>query len=430
MNETKKRSYLVGLIIASALPAIGLPALPGTLTTASVLLYVSAVFGYIGIVLLLWMYALGAKSIFGLVFRDISSITHIHRWLGKYGLLFILAHPILITLSYGEGLFYSLVPHISSEFERHVTLGRISLYLVIMLWVSSVLLRKKMGYRPWKYLHFLAYIALPFSLLHVPGTGSQFANDTFVKVYYFGLVVTYFIVTLLRIRGILAIDANKATVVRHQEIAKSTYMLEVSLPKTAPLPKPGQYVYIRMGIVSEDHPFSVVQTGTDTHTALLAYRVTGRYSQAMARLQPGQSVYVSNPYGAFLSSLDDDQTPVVFVAGGIGVTPFMQALLHERSPDTTWLFYANRSRATTAFMQPLAQKLGAHSIMLFSDEPAVAQNEIHGRITMETFTNTLVAPKQCTYYICGPQGMMNHTLSVLQAIGVPKKQIHTEAFEF
>jgi predicted ferric reductase len=110
------------------------------------LLYVSAVFGYIGIVLLLWMYALGAKSIFGLVFRDISSITHIHRWLGKYGLLFILAHPILITLSYSEGLFYSLVPHISSEFERHVTLGRISLYLVIMLWVSSVLLRKKMGY--------------------------------------------------------------------------------------------------------------------------------------------------------------------------------------------------------------------------------------------------------------------------------------------
>jgi hypothetical protein len=44
MNETKKRSYLVGLIIASALPAIGLPALPGTLTTASVLLYVTVCF--------------------------------------------------------------------------------------------------------------------------------------------------------------------------------------------------------------------------------------------------------------------------------------------------------------------------------------------------------------------------------------------------
>lgn len=430
MNETKKRNYLIGLIIFSLLPAIALPVLPETLTLNSGWLYISAILGYMGIVLLLWMYTLGAKSIFGLWFRDIAPITRIHRWLGKYGVLLIAAHPLFITFSYGESLFYSLVPHISTNFERHVTLGRISIWLVVMLWISSVLLRKKMGYRPWKYLHFLAYIALPFSLLHVPGTGSQYLHDSAVKTYYFMLVVAYCIVTAVRIRGLIAADANKATVVRHETIADATYLLALTLPSTATMPKAGQYVYVRMGVISEDHPFSVVQIDEKQRQIVLAYRVTGRYSQAMANLQAGNTVYISEPYGAFLEPLRTAKQPVVFVAGGIGITPFMQALLHERPPETTWLFYANRSHGTTAFANTLSKRLADHAVMAYSQEPAVAPGEHVGYFTEQLFSAALPDPTHCTYFICGPDPMMSHTKHVLHALGVPSSQIHLEAFEF
>ncbi len=430
MDETKKRTYLIGLIIFSLLPAIALPALPKTLTATSGFLYISAIFGYIGIVLLLWMYALGAKSVFGVWFRDIAPITRIHRWLGKYGILLLLAHPIFILLSYGEELLYPLVPHLSTAFERHITLGRISLWLIIMLWLSSVLLRGKMGYRPWKYLHFLAYIALPFSLLHVPGTGSQFANDTFVKGYYFALVVSYFVVTMLRIRGLAAADANKARVIRHERIADGTYMVELDMPPESTMPNAGQYVYVRMGIISEDHPFSVAQVDEDKRHIVLAYRITGRYSHAMSGLQPSDEVYISEPYGAFLAPLGPDEQPVVFIAGGIGITPFMQAMLHERSPENTWLFYANRSHESTAFANVVSNRLDTHAIRIYSDEPALAPDEQARYLTKELLTHTLSSPNDYQYFICGPSGMMSHTQNVLTTLGLPAAQIHFEAFEF
>lgn len=430
MNEANKRTTLIGLIILSLLPALALPVMPKIITLSSGLLYLSAISGYIGVVLLLWMYVLGAKSIFGLWFRDVAPVMRIHRWLGQYGMLFLLAHPLFITFSYGESLFYSIVPHISTEFERHVTLGRISLYLIAMLWISSILLRKKMGYRPWKYLHFLAYIALPFSLLHVPGTGSQFASEAIVKTYYFSLVVAYFVITLMRLRGLFASDVNTAEVLRHEIIAEGTYLLELELPPSSDMPEPGQYVYIRMGIISEDHPFSVAHIDEKNRRIMLGYRSTGRYSQAMTNLQNGDSVYISNPYGAFLGSLQDSKLPVVFIAGGIGVTPFVQALLAERSPENTWLFYANRSRSTTAFAKPLKQQLGAHCVALFSNEAQLQPGEYSGFISKEILSESLKNPQGYTYYICGPGVMMNHAKGLLTELGVPKTQIHTEAFEF
>jgi hypothetical protein len=55
-----------------------------------------------GIVLLLWMYILGTKSVMGLVFRDLAPVLKIHKWIGKYGTLAIFLHPVLITFSYGD----------------------------------------------------------------------------------------------------------------------------------------------------------------------------------------------------------------------------------------------------------------------------------------------------------------------------------------
>jgi hypothetical protein len=55
MTEKNKRTVMIFTIIASLIPAVALMKFPTSLTVASVSLWASAVLGYMGIVLLLWM---------------------------------------------------------------------------------------------------------------------------------------------------------------------------------------------------------------------------------------------------------------------------------------------------------------------------------------------------------------------------------------
>lgn len=428
MTEQTKRRILVTLIILSVLPSALLPVAPTHFTLQTTTLYLSTITGYIGVMFLLWMYMLGARSVFGLLFHDLAPVMRIHKWLGKYGSVMILLHPLFVLISYGESLLYPLVPHISSAFERHVTLGRISFYLIVGIWIGSVLLRKQLGYRTWKYIHYLAYISLPFALLHIPGTGSQFASHTTLRVYYFGAVLLFFVFTLVRIRGWINVDTYTATVRDHQSAAENGYVLRVDMPAGAMVAQPGQYVYIKRGFISEAHPFSVV--AANGSSLWLAYRAVGRYTEFLLDLAPGDHVEISRPYGEFLTPLASSSLPPVFIAGGIGITPFMQTLMDEKQTQKPWLFYANRSRASTLFAPALAHKLGSHCVEIYSDEPKPGPSEVSGFITPELIKQRLVSPGNYNYFICGPTAMMEHVASTLAALNVPKAQIHREAFEF
>lgn len=416
------------MILLTSFPAVLLVTPSSHINATTLTLYFSTVTGYLGVTLLLWMYTLGAKSIFGLWFSDIAPIMKIHRLLGTYGAIAILLHPLLVLYSYGESLLYPLIPHISTAFERHVTLGRIAFLLFAIIWLSSALLRKKMGHRPWKYIHYLAYICLPFALLHIPGTGSQYLSHEIIKAYFFVIVIAYLIISVVRLRGFINSDKHAYVISRHGQISNGTYLLEAKPVGSRSEPKPGQYVYIKLGVLSEDHPFSVVTTNEVDGTLTLAYRTTGRFTDYLKDQEPGTKLLVSDAHGSFLEPLHTDE-PTVFIAGGIGITPFVAPIL-QSSNDEMWLFYANRTHETSTFNAQLAQALGARSISIYSQENAVGEHEEHGYITPGILRKYLRRPELYNYYICGPELFMEATKAALTTLGVDCEKIRTEAFEF
>lgn len=250
------------------------------------------------------MYILGAKSVMSIVFHDLAPVVKIHKKLGKWGSLAIVLHPLLITYSYGEGVFYSVLPHISTKFERHVTLGRISLWLIIFTVILSLYFRKKLGFRTWKYIHYLAYISLPFALLHVPDIGSQYIKLTVVKGYYIGLVGLFFVFTVLRIRGLFNLDKHRYTVVSNQKLTANDYLLRLKPDAIAIAPKRGQYIYLKLGYISEDHPFSVTRYNESNGELFLTYRTFGMFTHVAAHLQPDKKVFIGGPYGSFTHEID------------------------------------------------------------------------------------------------------------------------------
>ena len=429
MTEAKKRTILWGLIFVSCLPILALLVRPSVSQISSTTLYLSAVTGYIGIVLLLWMYILGAKSVMSLVFHDLAPVLKVHKKLGKWGSLLILLHPLLIAYSYGESLLYGVIPQIGTEFERHVTLGRIAFALLVLTWVLSVYFRKRLGYRPWKYIHYLAYICVPFALLHVPDVGSQYMKYQSVKLYFFLLVLTFLIFTVIRIRSLFNLDKHAYTISGNKKIRDGDYLPWLSPVNSRVAPRRGQYVYLKSGYISEDHPFSMTQYNETNGDLYITYRVFGEYTRYLTTLDEGQKVFVGGPFGSFTKEIDDQPaSPVVYIAGGIGITPFVDRILRENGHREQWLFAANRSHESAVFVPTLQPILGAHCVSIYSEGAVSRPGEESGFLTSDIIHRYLTNPDQYHYYICGPPPMMKAVKATLRDMSIAPSQIHIEKF--
>lgn len=430
MTETTKRRLLIALLIATLVPVVFIVPFPALVTAKTVSLWFADVFGFVGIVLLLWMYILGAKSIMGLFFKDLAPVLSIHKWLGKYAVPLIFIHPLLIVISLGESFLYPFLPDIATLYERHVTLGRIAFWLLLLTWFVSAILRDKIAFRPWKYLHYLAYICVPFALLHVPDVGSHYMSSAAVKTYFFTLVVVYSVITLARLRGFLNLDKLPYTVVSHTKLSDTDYVLNLKPKESFLQPKRGQYVYMKLGLISEDHPFSALQYDEEKHTLAVGYRVSGSYTNVMTRLQNGDTVYVGGPYGSFMANFDDSDQPVVFISGGIGITPFVDQIIAHSGKREQWLFAANRSPETAVLVPEVAPYLKDHLASVYSQGSGLQETgEESGYITAEILQKYLGENlSRYSFYLCGPPPMMESMRKILIEANVLETSVKSEKF--
>ncbi|MFZ1812033.1 MAG: ferric reductase-like transmembrane domain-containing protein [Candidatus Saccharimonadales bacterium] len=429
MNEATKRKILWALIVLSCAPLLVLIAFPSDISLKPLASYLSAIVGYVGIVLLLWMYILGAKSVMSLLFHDLAPVVSIHKKLGKWGSVAVLVHPLLTTYYYGESLLYSLVPHIGTEFERHVTLGRIALWLMVVTAILSVYFRKRLGFRTWRYIHYLAYICVPFALLHAPAIGTRYMNSAAVKAYFFALVVIAIVFTVIRIRGVFNLDKHAYTVISNEKLSDVDYLLRLKPVSSQIRPRPGQYVYLKLGYISEDHPFSVTQYNESSGELFLTFRTFGMFTHVASQLTPERHVYVGGPFGSFTSEITPELPRVVYIAGGIGITPFVDRILRESTAREQWLFAANRSPETAVFVSTLRPYLNERCVEVYETAPETfGLRHETGYLSAAIIEKYLTFAKDCHYFVCGPPPMMAATGRILKEMGVPANQVHTEKF--
>lgn len=437
MSEKTKHIITCTLLILTSAPFALIVKHPSqwslsSANTSSIALYVSSVFGYIGISLLVWMYTLGTRSITGLYFKDLGWTLKIHRWLGTYGVVFVLLHPFLTAYSYGESILtYWITPQLGTEFQQHVTLGRIGFIMLLLVWVTSALIRGKIAYRPWKYIHYVSYVVLPLSLLHTREIGSS-VNRPWVQTYFYSFVVIYLVITALRARHVCGYGKVGFTITEHKELTPDVFMIKLTHPTKKIEIHTGQYVYIQRNLFSEEHPFSVVDFNNETGEVSIAYKVFGSFTKKLSAMSVGENVLVDGPYGVFTKEIElNNTTPAVFIAGGIGITPFVKHIMQRASGQNTWLFYANRTHESATFRGFLKGLLGVRYVDVFSREsgPSIPQ-EVHGYITSEALTSYLQDPQDYIYFMCGPSSLMESGREVLVQLGVPTHRIHTEEFSF
>ena len=154
------------------------------------------------------------------------------------------------------------------------------------------------------------------------------------------------------------------------------------------------------------------------------------------RVTAGTLLQVRAPSGHF--HLDRGDTPVVLVAGGIGITPMLSMLnwcLSEQPGRELWLFYGvrdGRELVMKAHLEALAAEHPNFHLRLCFSNPLpeeVAGRDYHHRGRIDVGLLRMQLPfKPYHFYICGPTPMMESLVPALEEWGVPDSHIHFEAF--
>ena len=125
-----------------------------------------------------------------------------------------------------------------------------------------------------------------------------------------------------------SVAQRTVTVIANQLVAQETYRLRLDDPEMARSILPGQFVMVRSGESSDPllgRPFALYEVVRDASGEPLAidlvYLLIGRGTSALARCKPGDRLPIWGPLGNGFGPSPDG--PAVFVAGGIGQTPFL-----------------------------------------------------------------------------------------------------------
>jgi predicted ferric reductase len=207
-------------------------------------------------------------------------------------------------------------------------------------------------------------------------------------------------------------------------------------PRDRPLTyTPGQFLFVNFRepfsehfppfLRNQFHPFSMT-SAPDEPRLRITFKAVGDYTRALRTLEPGTAAVVEGPYGSF-SSRDLPNDRQVWVAGGIGVTPFlsMARSLNGDAPAVDF-YYCVEHEPEAHFVDEIRSIARQRE----NFRVAVVPRDREGFLNAERLAAENDDLASVDVLICGPPAMIESLRSQLIAYGLPGSQIHAEEFSF
>ncbi|HTJ55958.1 MAG TPA: RnfABCDGE type electron transport complex subunit D [Devosiaceae bacterium] len=157
------------------------------------------------------------------------------------------------------------------------------------------------------------------------------------------------------------------------------------------------------------------------------------FKRELAELRPGDSIVASQLAGSFVLPRDPRQK-LVFIAGGIGITPFrsmLGELLERDEARPITVLYGNGSIGEIAYgdiLEAAARRLGINTHYAVLNRDGATPDMTIGFIDEETIRSCVPDFRDRVFYISGPQPMVAAQRRHLRNMGVPPWRIKTDFF--
>ncbi|MEI7631843.1 MAG: ferric reductase-like transmembrane domain-containing protein [bacterium] len=379
-------------------------------------------------------------------FGGLNRVYIAHHITGGIALILLVFHPLFLALKYIDIKALDsikdsakfLLPRsldlnktfFEAEQGTAINAGIVAFFGMVVLLVLTFFV--KLPYRFWLFTHKFLGVAFMFAGLHVILISSDTSRDAFLKYYMLLWVIiglcSFFYRTVMsnvfvrrypyKVIGVSELETNV--------VALTMEPMEKSIDY-----KPGQFVFIRFlwsgqqGVIREAHPFSIASS-PDENNIRLYIKSLGDYTIGLKNIKIGAVAEIEGAYGKFTYT-NFGTAPQIWVAGGIGVTPFLSmARSYNSNSGAVDLVYSVVNRTELLDQKAIAEYL-PQKYPSFRYMPYVAKEQ-EGFLTADKISQMCGGLDGKEIFICGPPPMMKSLRSQLRELGVPNSKIHSEEF--
>ncbi|MFZ3043519.1 MAG: RnfABCDGE type electron transport complex subunit D [Minisyncoccia bacterium] len=228
--------------------------------------------------------------------------------------------------------------------------------------------------------------------------------------------------------------------IKKNKLADGTYEF-VFLPDLLFKFRPGQYLEWTIPQRFSDNRgnrryFTIASSPTeqDVRLAVKFYEPKSSFKIALDALKVNDIIAASHIAGDFVLP-KDPRKKLVFVAGGIGVTPFrsmVQYLVDTHDTRPVTLFYSNKTASEIAYKETFdaaEQAIGMKTVYALTGESGpVPAGMYAGKINAELIKKEIPDYKERMFYISGPHGMVEAFKKTLHDMGVSRFNIKSDYF--
>lgn len=238
--------------------------------------------------------------------------------------------------------------------------------------------------------------------------------------------------------AVSAKDRLRLTLVERVQSAKDTYHLTFSSPRSFAF-SPGQYLEWTLPHKNPDtrgtRRYFTIASSPSEKLLGLGVKIgekSSSFKRKLLALKPGEHITAAQLSGDFILP-KDLQKPLVFIAGGIGITPFRSMIAwmcDQQERRTCTLFYACTNPEDFAYLdlfQRAETLIGLKTFCVAKNAPP-GWNGATGYITAELLQKEVPHFAQCHFYLSGPGAMVDAYRAMLRSAGVSQKNITTDYF--
>ena len=393
-------------------------------------------FAMLGYSILAMQFVLSAR--FAWIERSfgLDAIFLFHRTMGMFAITILVAHPLL----YASADEWELLSGFNHPW--FISLGKVGFLTLIVLGLTSVL-RKTLSleFETWRGIHNgLALSALLLGFVHSLGAGGDFSGWPMRAIWI--ILFSVALGSYLRHTGFhpQRLAEQPYEVVRVEQETHNVWSLEMAPVNSAHGMRnlPGQFGFLtlyRDGLPTEEHPFTIASAANPSGRIVFTIKASGDCTATTCRTSIGDRASISGPYGRFSYVLRPKENDLVFIAGGVGITPLLSMLRHMRDTQASLsvvLLYSNRQeRDIIAGPELKSMAEGSHprlTVVHVLSEPGNEWKGEKGHIDGPLIQRHAGELANKAFYVCGPPSMSSGIVTGLCRMGIPKDNVHLEQF--
>jgi ferredoxin-NADP reductase len=205
--------------------------------------------------------------------------------------------------------------------------------------------------------------------------------------------------------------------------------------------RPGQILHYELdALVFPDERgnrrhFTISSSPTEKGIVMFTTKMRGSgFKETLRQAPAGYELTCESPEGEFIVREGETHRRHVFIAGGIGITPYRSILRYSadmNQPLNALMLYFNRSSADIVFrreLESIARQVPTFSFVNVLTDPEESWEGEQGKLGEAILRKLVPDPDGLCFWVSGSPGLVSRCRELLELIGVKDQSIRTDRF--